>query len=238
MPNQLPDWGKDDLTAFLDSVHSNQFATFHNMKDRYVLLQRVDQCFLKIGKNLTNPKNPLAALFLYRSHSAYRAACGTSMAGQAVETFVLLRSCLEYPGYALRIDTKPELGEIWLKRHDSTNSLNKMRQEFRNSNVRIEVNNHSKTLGAIFEKLYERTVHFGGHPNDRALAGSLKIEDSEDATSLIQIYLHPGDLAMEHALKSTAQIGVCALHVFQLIFKARFELLGVRTELEQLRKNL
>jgi hypothetical protein len=233
-----PGWGQDKLAAFLNDVHSNQQATFHNMKDRYAQLQGIDECFFKVGTNLINPKNALAGLFMLRSHSAYRAACATAMSGQASETFVLLRSCLEYAGYALRINTKPQLGKLWLNRHKDAESLGRVRNEFSNANVQAEVIGHSKKIGGIYHEMYERAVDFGGHPNDRAVTGSLKILESGDAKKLTQVFLHAGDLAMKHALKSTAQVGLCSLHIFQLIFTEKFEILGVRADLENLRKAL
>ena len=41
---------------------------------------------------------------------------------------------------------------------------------------------------------------------------------------------------MDYALKSTAQTGLCSLHLFQWIFKARFALLGVSETLAALRQ--
>ena len=38
-----------------------------------------------------------------------------------------------------------------------------------------------------------------------------------------------------HAMKSTAQVGLTALFIFQHIFKAKFELLGIREEMDKLR---
>jgi hypothetical protein len=38
------------------------------------------------------------------------------------------------------------------------------------------------------------------------------------------------------AMKSTARVGLTALFIFQHIFKAKFELLGLRPELDSLRQ--
>jgi hypothetical protein len=39
-----------------------------------------------------------------------------------------------------------------------------------------------------------------------------------------------------HAMKSAAQVGLTALFIFQHIFKAKFELLGIRAEMDALRQ--
>jgi hypothetical protein len=38
-----------------------------------------------------------------------------------------------------------------------------------------------------------------------------------------------------HALRNTAQVGLTVLHIFQHIFSAKFELLGVKQEMQKLR---
>ena len=62
--------------------------------------------------------------------------------------------------------------------------------------------------------------------------------DLGDRISYDSIYLHEDGLALEHALKTTAQTGVCALEILQGAFRERFELLGVHADLLRLRKGL
>ena len=87
------------------------------------------------GRHGKTEDNQLPLLFFYRSHAAYKAACGTSMAGQAPETFVLLRSCLEYSGYALLLHMDADLATVWLRRHQNADALRKMRKEFQGARV-------------------------------------------------------------------------------------------------------
>ncbi len=124
-------WGDDKLSNFLEGARPQQFATFaNNPANSYSIICEVDLCFVKITENVTNPKNLLAAVLLVRSHAAYRAACGTAMGTQLPETFVLLRSCLEYAAYGLHLHVNPSLGETWLKRHDDAAALRAMKNAF------------------------------------------------------------------------------------------------------------
>lgn len=43
----------------------------------------------------------------------------------------------------------------------------------------------------------------------------------------------PTNLA--HALKSTAQVGLTALHILQHVFKVKFKLLGIRQDMDALK---
>jgi len=97
----------DNLSPFLERVAANQKANIAKFSAPYQLLRRVDTCLSTAGKNLINPKPVLAGLMLLRCHYAYKAAAGMALSGQVVEAFVMMRSCLEYAGYALAIFKTP-----------------------------------------------------------------------------------------------------------------------------------
>lgn len=229
-------WGNDKLTEFLDAAQDNQFATFAKKRAEYGLLREIDDAFMRVAENLINPQNMLSATLLYRSHAAYRAACRTSMAGQCPETFVLLRSCLEYAGYGLHIHKKPELGVTWLDRHQDADALREMKKRFLAIDVQKVVASVDSRLGQIYEELYDRAIDFGAHPNVRGVTGSMTMDEGPEQTKLMHIYLHGDDLALASALKSTAQAGLTSLHIFQHVFPVRFQLLGLRERLAELRK--
>src|SRR5262245_42864400 len=90
-----PGWAKDNLTAAIDGARHNQYATFANKRVAYRLMQEVDDCMHRAGSNMLNPQEMLTPVFLYRCHSAFRAACGLAMGGQVVEAFPIVRTCLE-----------------------------------------------------------------------------------------------------------------------------------------------
>lgn len=128
-------WGSDKLSQFFEAARKQQFAAFANFRWAYSILQEIDDCFDVAAKNLHQSKDILAAIFFVRSHSAYRAACITATAGQLPESSVLLRSSLEYAGYALHISRHLALAETWLRRHDDAASLSAMRKAFSATSV-------------------------------------------------------------------------------------------------------
>lgn len=219
-------------------ARTNQFAVFANKPDPFSLLIRIDNCFQRICTNLINSKKVISALLLLRSHSAYRAACGLCCGGHVAEVFPLLRSLLEYAGYALLISETAGLNEIWLNRHDNKTTQKRVRDEFVFSKIRAAISTKDARLADVYEDFYNRFIDFGGHPNERAVTGSLKIDATDSQTILQQLYLHGDGLPLDHALKSTAQAGLCSLHIFQHIFTTRFNLLGVKDEIIELRKRL
>ena len=233
-----PGWGLDSLTEFIDTAQRNRYATFANKKDWSRRLIDLDGCFMRVVKDWLKPHHPLMPLFFLRCHSAYRAACEHTMAGQVTDTYPQIRVCLEYAGYALHIHKNPRLGEMWLSRHDDEAAKKAVRNEFKVSNIRATIKEANRHAAKRFSEFYERAIDFGGHPNERAITGSLKITDLGDRKSYDAIYLHGDGMPLEHALKTTAQTGVCALEILQEVFPERFELLGIRAALLELRKGL
>ncbi len=161
-----------DLTAFLDLARNNQYATFANHRDAVAVLERIDSAFMRIGLHLLNPQDQLTPFFLYRSHSALRAASACAMAGQTVETFVLLRSCLEFAAYALQIDKVPGARQKWLDRHRDVASRKAATNAFRTDNLRPTIAGCDARLGKLFDTFYRRCIEYGAHPNEHASMGS------------------------------------------------------------------
>ncbi len=233
-----PNWADDSLTGFIEQAFGNTLATFVNKPAEFELLCRLDQAFFRIASNLHEPQDLIAALFLMRSHSAYRAACRMAMSGQITESFPVLRSYLESSLYAIHINQNPDLGEIWIRRHDDEESMRTVKREFTVRNVKNTLAATDNRLSQIIDDLYERTIDFGAHPNERAITGSMTMTHDDGCTEIQQIYLHGDSLALDHGIKTTAQIGLGSLSIFQNIFPERFQILGISAEIDQLQRVL
>jgi len=191
-----------------------------------------------VEKDWTNPGNILTPLLFIRAHAAYRAGCEHAVAGQATEAFPEMRICLENAAYALHIHKNPSLAETWLRRHDNAIALKTVRDEFTVARLRATIAKANRHLATVFGELYDRTIDFGAHPNEKAVTSNLSVKGSGHERVYQQSYLHGDGLLLDNALKTAAQTGVRALEVLQEAFGPRFELLGVRAELLKLRRGL
>ena len=81
--------------------------------------------------------------------------------------------------------------------------------------------------GEVVESLYERIIDYGAHPNERALMQTLQINEKAEHVEFKVIYLEGNSDQLKLALRSTAQVGVCALSLFRSVYRERFDLLGV-----------
>ncbi|MEN7433728.1 hypothetical protein VA599_23570 [Chromobacterium sp. TRC.1.1.SA] len=231
-------WGTDELTKFLDIIHWNNWAVFSNKHAEFQLLQQVDQAFYTISSNLNHPQTLLEPMLLLRSHSAYRAACGLVMGGQTVDAFPSLRSVLEYALYALHIRRNSGYGEVWMRRHESDDSIRACRRRFETRKVMATLAAADQSLHEKIRTLYERTVDYGAHPNERALTSSMQMRAGDDDVEFLHLYVVDDGPALAHAIKTSAQIGLGALLIFRMMFKERFDILEITPKLDELKKQL
>jgi hypothetical protein len=113
-----------------------------------------------------------------------------------------------------------------------------MKKAFQGIEVEETVVATDKELGRVYKELYDRTIDFGGHPNLHGVLTNMLIENSHDKRELQLIYLHGNENTVLHALKTTAQVGLCSLHLSQHVFPERFLLLQIREKLIELRSRL
>jgi hypothetical protein len=219
-------WGDDDLTQFLQVVNSNQMGNFARFPDEYCLTRRVNDCFSTGGEHLINPTPAATGMLFLRSQYAYKTTVGMALAGQVVEAFVMMRSCLEYAGYALVMFADPTLEDVFFGRHADDAGMKAHQTQFKPGKIRAAIATFDKKLAEIFKKLYDRAIDMGGHPNPLAVCNAAQMESFGIRTLALSIEEAP----LLDAMKSTARVGLTALFIFQHIFK------GLRPELDSLRQ--
>ena len=233
-----PGWGHDELSKFWDAARRNQIATFVRKGAAYSKLARIDALFCAISKDWLNPSDEIAALLLLRTQSAFRTAAGLAAAGQAAEAYVLNRSVLENAAYALHLNKNPALRKVWLDRHVDASSLEASANSLSHRKVQKTVTQANRHAGEQFEKLYQQTIDFGGHPNERSVTGNMKMQKQPGRREMLAILQHGDGVQLDAILKATAQCGLCSLEILQGIFNPRFELLGVNAAMLEVRRGL
>lgn len=228
-------WGNDPLTQYLDNGRGNQWATFANKRSEVIDLITIDGMFRKLFDGAINTRPFLPVNFLLRAHSAYLSACGAVMAGQVHDAQALLRVCLEQGGYALYIGEDQGRWERWMDRHAPRTRTQQgtWKDEFTHGKVTRYITASDADLGHVYTTLYDRTIDYGGHPNERGTSVSMTMEETEDGGRCFNtVYLHGDGLLLDFALKTTAQVGICALRLAKVIYPHRVQATGVEFQLE------
>jgi hypothetical protein len=230
------------LASFITRVQANQEGNRQRFPDQYRIIERVDTCFVVVSEHLAYAKPLFIGPMFLRAHYAYKTAASMTLAGQVPESFVVMRSCLEYAGYALAIFADPHLEDepsrehVFVNRHADEASMRLQKQEFQIIKVEKIITYYDPKLGNIFRFLYNRSIDYGGHPNPHGMLTAMNIDkEDEKITSITTLALTVEPLPLIFAMKSAAQVGLTALYVFREMFKAKFELLGIRVEMDALR---
>jgi len=234
-----PGWGRDDLSAFVETARRNTFATFVQARQVWALLGRIDAALRRAIEGMHNARAWFEGFFLLRAHAAYLGAARLSTSGQLPEAYMILRGCLENALYGLFTHENPGLGEVWLRRHDDAASRQRVRDEFKIGRMMDLLEARDPGTGRAARDLYERTIDFGAHPNELALTSVLRLTWGEGAVRFDLNYLSDNSTpALALCLKTNAQVGVCALGTFRLVVPERFDLLGLSDELTRLNAGL
>jgi hypothetical protein len=234
-------WGQDPLSAFIETARQNTFATFANLKAIYGRLRDIDLLFVKATANLHGLRDDAALLpatFLLRAHFSYRGACRLVLSGQIPEAYMVLRGSLENSLYGLFLHTHSEKAETWLRRHDDDASKKKVRDEFKIGPMLALLESKDAATGKAVQDLYDRTIDFGAHPNELAFTSNARVEHTDTARRFDLNCLAGDSPALRLGLKSAAQSGVGSLRIFRLVFRERFELLGIPPAVEAVSQGL
>lgn len=232
----LPNVPSDSLGEFLANAHRNVVATSANLRPLYTALAAIDQLYCEMAGNLNQSPDFFAGFFLFRAHSSFRGAVRLSLSGQVAEAYMVLRGCLESALYGLYVASDTNRQRIWLRRHDDEASRQRVKNEFTIRNVLNHLQTINPKTHEIAKSLYDRTIDYGGHPNERAVTTQIKTKTDAARVEFTADYFHCGDRPHQVSLRSSAQIGICCLDIFCNVFGTRYRLLGIDQRLDEIRR--
>lgn len=223
MPTNLevprPNEWKGELFEFIEDCWNNSIAVVGNNNVIAARMSAIDVIFYQVAQGL-EPKQAellVPVMLLLRSFSAFRAAVMVGLSLPA-ESFALQRSCLEHAGYAKFIATDIKLSRLWAQRDQN---LAEIRKQFTNSAVRKVIEKEDADVAKVYQELYERSIDFGAHPNEKAVLGSV-VPGTLDSGNMMITMLGGEGVQLHHGLRSCAQVGICSLKIFNLVFPAHF----------------
>lgn len=222
------------MSEFIDTANWNTYATFANLREVWAVLVRIDGTFRRAIDAMENSRAWFAGFFLLGAHASYLGALRLSASTQLPEAYMVLRGCLESSLYGLFLHGRPDLQETWLGRHESDEATEQVRREFRIGSMLDLLEARDTVTGRAAQELYDRTIDFGAHPNERALMQNLRMTRNEEAVRFERNYLVGDSTALRLCLKTNAQVGVCSLRIFRLVMPERFDLLGLSDDIVRL----
>jgi hypothetical protein len=212
-------WTTGFLYTFIEQCWSNSIAVVGNKNVIASRLTAIDNIFEHAHQNLrpNSMAEVVPSLLALRSFNAFRASVMVCLC-LPTESYPLQRACLETAGYARLIAIDRKLSEYWLNRTDDAEAKGR----FTNRAVREAIASGDEGLAKIYQALYERTIDFGAHLNEKSV--TINVVKESVGTGALQYLLLAGDgPGLDLALRTCAQAGICALKVLNLVFKWQFE---------------
>jgi hypothetical protein len=238
MASKPPDWSRDPLSRFLDDARHNTVAAFKHCKPQFQRLSDIDAVYRLMLENLGQSQEFVSGFFLIRTHCSYLGATRLALSGQLAEAYMVLRGCLESALYGLYVAGSPYRQEIWLRRHDDEESEKRTKGEFQVRKVMDHLKEKDERTQAITQKLYDTTIDYGAHPNERAISSQITTTtDGTRANFSAEVFI-VGNIPHAACMKSAARIGVCCMDIFSHVFRTRYEILGIDVRLDELRQGL
>jgi len=237
---QLPPWESDSLSSLLKDAQFNERASSLNLPDVYSLLTQIDSTFKSVAAAIANDNRDellVPRFLLVRVRSAFLAAVRLSMGGQAFEAMLVLRAAIEQAWYGLHIardPRPPQRSTTWLKRHNGPAAKQKCKEEFTISNVRRTHETLDPAGAKMLHKLYEITIDYGAHPNERGILASMQRKEAADTVTYQVGILNPQPLLVAVTLKTAIEIAIGVLKVAQLILPQQLKVAGLDMTIQQL----
>ena len=236
-----PGWGDDSLTDFIKGSTENAWATYMQ-PDTRPLFERardIDAAFVKATELMTGQTPQFVeALMLVNACCAYRSAVQLAMEAKSCETYALIRSCLEYALVGTYMHKHPGLIEVWMKRGETPDNRKAVRKAFQTGAMLTNLDGINNAVGERVRNLYELSIDYGAHPNEQGFFGRLTMDKKDNGDVHFQVVMSGNAKLVPLILKNAAQSGIIALEAFRLIYKERFDIMGLSAQMDALKPGL
>lgn len=232
-------WGKCELTRFLEQLEVQTLASFASLPDWFGILIRIDQSVTERASTffheIDQPRRVSVKLFM-RCFATYRAAVRLAVSGQMFEATILMRSLLESAVYAWVCSTSETHRKAWEERSCGDAERKLSRKLFAWVDLLKLLETTNKNLAERISDEYDLLIDHGAHPNVDGLTLSSDIKQlANDKYEIITVFAH----GREAVLLSILDLLRCMSYVCQLLYmviKERIEILGLDAEFQQTSK--
>lgn len=217
-----PDLQVDELQYFIRLANDCCNENLRELDEQTGFLAAVDSLYMEYLGAAGGVKPAAASILLLNAHASFRAAVRLALSGQLLPVFMTIRGSLESALYANAMVVNPKLQDVWLERDKDETKRRRCRNEFSPRNVfRYLEETHEKSFSEGIREVYESTIDFGAHPNNRSLIRSIGLEELGDGRHSMDFsYIHgTGSFELRQSLVACAEIGIFVFFIALLCFK-------------------
>ena len=229
-------WGRDELTKEIEETFCNIGVSFLKLKPHFELLKKAHKiyvdAFAQISTNTL--EGNIAHLLFGRNFGCFLGAVRLSSSGQMVETWVMLRACVENSLYAFYIFGSPARATIWVNRHKNEVAKKKCRDTFKVANIWAELKTRSTAIAKEAKQLYDKAIDFGAHPNERSVFTNIVPKQNGSGLSLRLVNADP--TFIRTAVIYTIKTSLLTFRIFALVLPEVFEQPNLDIKVQNLKK--
>lgn len=231
-------WCKDRLTITIEDAFCNIGVSFLNLKPYFELLIKAHEIFMDVNKSLSfKTLEEMIAISLFgRTNGCFIGAIRLASSGQITETWILLRACLENSLYAFYMAENPALVKIWTDRHESEGHKKKCKKAFTVKKLFTALNKKSHGIATETKSLYEQTIDWGAHPNERSLF--INLENKREDSGFNFNVLNPDEIFLKSSLCSILLTVSTVFKIFTLVYPDSFEQPNLKIKMVNLNKGM
>jgi hypothetical protein len=211
-----------ELDYFLRLANDLCNETLNELKDPLKFLDAVDSLYMDFFRDAGGIKPGTTSILLLNAHASLRAAIRLAFSGQLLPVFMTLRGSIESALYANAMVGNPELQDVWLKRDSDDKARRTCRKEFSSGKMFHYLSKaHNREFSDRLREIYDSTIDFGAHPNNRSLMSSTRIEELDTGEHALNFaYLHGvGSFELRQSLLACAEIGLAVFFVALICFE-------------------
>jgi hypothetical protein len=215
-------WGKDKLTQEIEKAFCNIGVSFLKLKPHFYLLKKANEIFIDAFEQINTDtiEREIAGLLFGRAFGCFLGAVRLSSSGQMTETWILLRALIENCLYAFYIFASPERADIWVNRHKDEASNKKCKDTFKVGSIWAELKIRSKRTANEAKTLYDKTIDWGAHPNERSLFPNIVPKPNGSGLSLRLVNADPAFIRT--SVIYTIRTSLFTFRIFNLVFPEVF----------------
>ncbi len=166
----------DYLAATLQSAQEHQRVAPKLMP----LIVQMDEIFQSDILGREFDVDPVTGFLAMHAYTMLLSSVREALSGHVVSTFPIVRAALESACYAYLIAHDPENGEVWLTRHESDATLKRCRKIFTVRRASEKLERKHPGMAEWVLDLYEASIDFGAHPNQKSVIGHLTDDGTAD----------------------------------------------------------
>lgn len=226
-------WADHPLAHFLAAAWRNTVRSFSRQRAHYETLSEVDGVFRELIEHASESPERLAGSMLIRAHGSLLAASSLALSGQVAESYALMRNTLRSALHGVFLAGDAERQRIWVARADDDQAAERMRITFGNGPMLRHLRELDTATAGIYERLQQRTIDRGAHPNTY---GSFAHNGDAQPIDFTRAYLVTDDEVQRMALRTVAQVGICALSIFYYVYGDQYREHKLDARLAKLRQ--